>query len=91
MGWTQQIEYVDVEVVLPPPVKKKVWDGEKFVPMVLYKHQALNIQQIDWLRDTFGTPGNHGKSCYWESSRSGDYVIMDEQIYTWFQMKWSKQ
>ena len=30
--WTQKIEYTDAEVVLPPPVKKQVWDGERFVP-----------------------------------------------------------
>ena len=35
MGWTQQIEYIDVAVVLPPPVKKQVWDGEKFVSPII--------------------------------------------------------
>ena len=41
MGWEQEIEYVDVEVTLPPPVKKQVWNGTEFVPMTLYRHKGL--------------------------------------------------
>ena len=50
MGSTQQIEYVDLEVTLPPPVKKQVWDGEQFVPMTLYKQNGVpNSKQLLWL------------------------------------------
>ena len=41
MGWKQQIEYIEVdEVVLPPPVKKLVWNGEDFVPMMLFDFEC---------------------------------------------------
>ncbi len=31
MEWQPVIEYVDEsDIVLPPPVRKQVWDGEKF-------------------------------------------------------------
>jgi hypothetical protein len=60
MGWTQQIEYVDVEVTLPPPVKKQVWDGEKFVEMTLYRMFGLMRQeQREWLNKNFGPAGTY--------------------------------
>jgi hypothetical protein len=55
MGFTQIIEYTDVEVTLPPPVKKQIWDGEKFVPMTLYKIKGLPaIAAQKWFLETFG-------------------------------------
>jgi len=43
MGWQPVIEYADEsDIVLPPPVRKQVWDGEKFVPMTLYKHKGVH-------------------------------------------------
>ena len=51
------IEYIDVEVTLPPPVKKQIWNGEKFVPMTLYRtSKKLTHDQIDWLRATYACP-----------------------------------
>jgi len=92
MGWTQQIEYVDGEVTLPPPVKKQVWDGEQFVPMTLYKQNGLpNGQKMLWLEKTYGQPGTYVNGRFWDYSRSGDFVIMDERVYTWFQMKWGNK
>ena len=50
MGQSQIIEVVHDVVILPPPVKKQVWDGEKFVPMTLYKRIGLpNAEQLKWL------------------------------------------
>ena len=99
MGWTQQIEYVDVEVTLPPPVRKQVWNGEKFVPMTLYKHSlsdgmrwaVLNKNMLTWLEKTYGRPGIYVKGRYWDYTRAGNFFVMDEQVYTWFQMKWGNK
>lgn len=86
MGWTQQIEYVDAEVIPPPPVKKQIWDGEKFVPVTLYKRPgSLNDEQKTWLLNTFGPRGPR-----WDYSVTGNFWIMDEQTFAWFQMKWGK-
>lgn len=90
--WTQQIEYIDVEVTLPPPVKKQVWDGEKFVPMTLYRHKGLiSVEAEDWMHQTFGPAGTYKNGSYWDFSRSGDFTIMDEKVYTWYQMKWGNK
>jgi len=89
MGWEQKIEYVDVEVTLPPPVKKQVWDGEKFVPMTLYKHKGVpNGEKLLWLEKTYGQPGTYVNGRFWDYSRAGDFTVMDEKVYTWYQMKW---
>jgi hypothetical protein len=92
MGWTQVIEYADAEVTLPPPVRKQVWDGEKFVPMTLYRHKGLvSVEAADWMLKTFGPAGTYKNGSYWDFSRSGDFTVMDEKVYTWFQLKWSNK
>lgn len=91
MGWTQQIEYIDVEVTLPPPVRKQVWNGEKFVPMTLYKLKVPSEKILSWLQNTYGYPGTYINGRFWDYSRSGDFVIMDEKVYTWYQMKWGNK
>ena len=89
----QVIEYVDVEVSLPPPVKKQVWDGEKFVPMTLYKTKGWpGMEAENWLLKSFGHPGTYKDGRYWDYSRAGDpFTVMDEKVYVWYQMKWGKQ
>lgn len=85
------IEYVDAEVTLPPPVKKQIWDEETktFVSMTLHKQKGTpSTEQMDWLIGTYGYPGIYKNGCYWEYSRAGDFTIMDEKVYTWYQMKW---
>jgi hypothetical protein len=89
MGWQPVIEYVDHEVTLPPPVKKQVWDGEMFVPMTLYKQtQIPSYQELDWLYNTYGPEGVYKDGRYWDYSRAGNFVVMDEKVYMWYQMKW---
>jgi len=54
--WTQKIEYIDAEVVLPSPVKKQVWDGEKFVPITLYKIKGWpGMTAENWLLTSLDT------------------------------------
>lgn len=85
----QTIEYIDVEVTLPPPVKKQVWDGEQFVSMTLYRSKGTpSTEQMDWLIDTYGRPGTYVNGRFWDYSRAGDFTVMDERVYTWYQMKW---
>jgi len=92
MGWTQQIEYVDAEVTLPPPVKKQVWDGEQFVPMTLYRlRREPTDSERNWLWRTYGPAGQYINGHYWDYSHSGNFTVMDEQVYTWFQMKWGNR
>jgi hypothetical protein len=92
MGWTQQIEYVDFEVSHPPPVKKQVWDGKQFVEMTLYKRNAVpNQEKLDWLYKTYGPSGMYKNGRYWDYSRAGNFIVMDEKVYTWFQTKWGNK
>ena len=96
MGWTQlateKIECVDAEVVLPPPVKKQVWDGQEFVPMTLYKRKGVpNEEQLEWLEATYSSRGVYKKGSFWDYSRAGNFIVMDEQVYTWYQMKWGNK
>jgi len=88
----QVIEYVDVEVTLPAPVKKQVWDGENFVGMTLYKSKGVpDSYQMEWLNVTFGFSGTYKNGQYWDFSRAGNFTVMDEKVYTWFQMKWGNK
>lgn len=90
--WTQKVEYVDVEVTLPKPVKKQVWDGEQFVPMTLYRLPGLmGRERYDWMVATFGPAGIYKAGQYWDHSRAGSFAVMDEKLYMWYQMKWSKE
>ena len=92
MGWTQQINYVDVETTLPPPVKKQVWNGEKFVPVLLYKHRGVpNREQERWLEKTYGLSGVYKNGNYWDYSVGGTFTVMDEQVYSWYKMKWGNK
>lgn len=93
MGWTQKICYEEIEVVLPPPVKKQFWDGTQFVALTLYKFtdtkQTTKI--LDWLKLTYGRAGQHIKGHYWEYSKAGQYFFMDEEVYVWYKLKWREQ
>ena len=93
MGWQPVIEYVDEsDIVLPPPVRKQVWDGEKFVPMTVYKHKGVpTIERERWLIETYGYPGTYLNGQFWDYSRAGDFTVMDERVYTWYQMKWGNK
>ena len=90
--WTQKIEYADAEVVLPPPVKKQVWEGEKFVPMTLYKIKGWpGMAAENWLLTNFGHAGIYREGRFWHYSRAGDFTVMDEKVYVWYQMKWGNK
>lgn len=92
MGWTQIIEYVDAEIVLPPTVKKQIWDGEKFVPINLYKIKGWpGMAAENWLLKSFGHAGIHQHGRYWDYSRAGDFTVMDEKVYVWYQIKWGNK
>lgn len=92
--WAQKIEYLDAEVTLPPPVKKQVWDPEtqSFVPMTLYKRQGVPSQEkLDWLYNTYGPDGVYKDGKFWEYTRAGNFTVMDQKVYTWYQMKWGNK
>ena len=88
----QVIDYVDVEVTPSLPVKKQVWDGEKFVPIIMHKFKGTpDSDQIQWLSVTFGFRGTRKIGQYWDYSLTGNFTTMDEKVYTWYQMKWSNR
>jgi hypothetical protein len=90
--WDQKIEYVDAEVTLPPPVRKQVWDGEKFVPITLYKTKGRpGMEKENWLLKNFGHAGIYLDGKFWDYSRAGDFTVMDEKVYVWYQMKWGNK
>jgi hypothetical protein len=92
--WSQKIEYVDAEVTLPPPVKKQVWDAETslFVPMTLYRRTGVPDQlEIDWLYNTYGPKGVYKDGRFWDYSRAGNFTVMDQKVYAWYQMKWGNK
>ena len=88
MGWTQQIEYVEVEIFDGAvPVNKQIWDGKKFIPVTMYRRNGvLNDAQKMWLVEQFGKRGPR-----WDYSLSGNFFIIDEQVYAWFQLKWGNK
>lgn len=90
----QKIEYIDIEVTPPPPVKKQVWDNDTktFIPMTLHKSKGIpTSDQIQWLKETYGYPGVYKNGRFWQYSIGGDFTIMDEKVYTWYQMKWGNR
>jgi len=92
MGWNQVIEHEEVQVTLPPPVHKRVWDGREFVSMTLYRTKGIpDLIQMQWMVETFGVAGTYENGRYWDMSRAGDFTVMDEKVYVWYQMKWGKK
>lgn len=92
MGWTQLVDYVEVTPAAPAPVKKQVWDGEKFVPITLHRHLHIPRGEILlWLEKTYGQPGVYINGRFWDISRAGNYIVMDEKVYAWYQMKWGNK
>jgi len=88
MGWTTQIEYVELEVFDGAvPVKKQIWDGKGFVPVTMYRRNGtLSDPQKLWLVEQFGKRGPR-----WDYSLTGNFFVMDEQVYAWFQLKWGNK
>lgn len=92
--WEQKIKYEYAEVVLPPPVKKQVWDPDtsSFVPMTLYRRKKVpNESEREWLYKTYGSPGVYKDGRFWDYSKAGNFTVMDQKVYMWFQMKWGNK
>ena len=83
---------MSTSVTLPPPVRKQVWDGKQFVPITLYKTKGWpGMEKENWLLKTFGHAGVYQDGKFWDYSRAGDFTVMDEKVYTWYQMKWGNK
>jgi hypothetical protein len=90
--WEQKIEYVDADVVPRPPVRKQVWDGEKFVTITVHRIKGWpGMEAENWLLKSFGHAGIYRDGKFWDYSRAGDFTLMDEKIYVWYQMKWGNK
>jgi hypothetical protein len=89
-----EIEYIEA-VDVPDSVrrvKKQVWDGEKFVPITVYRIKGWpGMAAENWLLDSFGHAGVYRDGKYWDYSRAGDFTVMDEKVYVWYQIKWGNR
>lgn len=87
---TPTVEFIDErDIVLPPPVKKLIWNGTEFVPFLLYRRKGtFSVQQKEWLWDTYGSPGAYKYGRHWDYSDSGDVTYMDDKVYMFYTMKW---
>lgn len=85
-----QIEYIDErDIVLPPPVRKQIWNGTEFVTFKLYRrHGVPSTQQQTWLYNTYGHRGVYKYGYHWDFSNSGNFTVMDDKVYIFFTMKW---
>jgi hypothetical protein len=89
-----KIEYIEA-VDVPDQarrVKKQVWDGEKFVPITVYRIKGWpGMEAENWLLKSFGHAGVYKDGKYWDYSRAGDFTVMDEKVYVWYQMRWGNK
>lgn len=86
---TQAIEYIDETIVLPPPVRKQIWNGTEFVPFLLYRRKGTpGFQQKEWLWNTYGHPGVYKYGYHWDLSYAGNFTQMDDKVYMFYTMKW---
>ena len=78
------MEWDCIEIMPQQPVRKQVWNGTEFIEVMLYRVSGrLSIYQQDWLAKTFGDRGPR-----WNYSVAGNFYVMDEQVYSWFKLKW---
>ena len=92
MEQIQIVEIIQTVHVQTQNIKKQIWDGEMFVSMTLHRHKGIpSTAQMDWLIATYGQPGTYREGRFWNYSRSGDFTLMDEKVYMWYQIKWNKQ
>jgi hypothetical protein len=87
---TPTVEFIDErDIVLPPPVKKLIWNGTEFVPFLLYRRKGVpSNAQLEWLWHTYGRPGVYKYGRHWDYSDSGDITYMDDKVYMFYTMKW---
>jgi hypothetical protein len=66
-----------------------MWDGTKFVPIMVYRtFEKLSRDQESWLQKTYGAPGIVQPGRYWDYA-SSMHGLMDEKVYMMFQLKWT--
>ena len=52
------IEYIDAVAIARPPVQKQMWEGVKFVPVMVYRTPSkLSQDQESWLQKIYGAEG----------------------------------
>ena len=86
-----KIEYIDQDIVLPPPVKKQIWNGTEFVPFLMYRRKGVpSDQQREWLCNTYGQCGVYEYGRFWDYSVGGDFTQMDDKVYMFYSIKWAR-
>ena len=88
---TQAIEFIDAVEVPYRTVKKLVWNGTEFVPILVYRiHGHLKDEVHQWLRNTYGPRGQYLNGCHWDHYE-GKFTVMDEQVYMFYKLKWGSR
>ena len=90
---TPAVEFIDEQdIVLPPPVRKQIWNGTEFVPFLLYRRKgAPDNERREWLWNTYGGPGVYKYGSHWDYSDIFDVTYMDDKVYMFYTMKWGAQ
>ena len=87
---SEYIEYIDAVATARPPVRKQIWNGTKFVPILMYRTPSkLSRDQVNWLQKTYGASGQLQPGRYWDYANSQLIGLMDEKVYIMFQLKWA--
>jgi len=86
------VEYIDeTNKVDHPPVKKQIWNGKEFVPLLLYRvEHKFDAKVYEWLENTYGPPGQYVNGCYWNYFQ-GKWTLMDEKVYMFYNLKWGSK
>jgi hypothetical protein len=83
-----QIEYIDAVEVPYRTVRKLVWNGTEFVPILVYRIQGhLKDEVHQWLRNTYGPRGQYLNGRHWDHYE-GKFTVMDEKVYMFYKLKW---
>lgn len=80
---------------LPPGIvksNKQFWDGQNFIPIVVYRIPLEPTNElIKWLESTVGPLGRFTPGRYWDYNESLRYTVMDERVFVWYKLKWSEE
>ena len=86
-----QVEYIDAVEVPYRTVRKLVWNGIEFVPILVYRiHGHLKDEVHQWLRNTYGPRGQYLNGRHWDHYE-GKFTVMDEQVYMFYKLKWGSR
>lgn len=88
MNWVPHVDYVEAEPFDRRATKKKYWDdGKKEWHEYTQWTVAYTKQLENWLVDTYGPPTFIGPGQVGKWARIFDKIILDEQTYLFYCLK----